>query len=323
MLTDTHAHAFPDLDFLARELPDNLRTPLTATTAAIGTAFGTLQRAVTGGSPLLDVEKLARFRRQGPRLLHQASEMGLGLAMLPQMLLRAGLTDLEESMERHGIDRTVVIASWPAAPNEWLLAETPRYRGRIVPVCHPPRLGPDAAQDDWEAGFDTLAERGARGFKIHHNMDGMPLEAPAYRAMFEVAQARDLFVIIHTGQFTVLGYKHLRAVHPEQFETYFRDYPEVRVCLAHMNRDDPAAAWAVMRRHDNLYTDTSWQPADSVRAAIAEVGAERILLGSDWPLLHGDLQGDCRAIVERAATGQEYQTITTDAAATFLGATPD
>ena len=45
-----------------------------------------------------------------------------------------------------------------------------------------------------------------------------------------------------------------------------------------------------MKRYEQLYTDTSWQPAEAISRAIAALGSERILLGSDWPLLHTELQ---------------------------------
>jgi predicted TIM-barrel fold metal-dependent hydrolase len=314
--TDTHAHAFPDLDFFTRALPDNVRAPVTSATSAMASVIGLLGRR----GPLLDVEELARLRGRIPSLLHPVSEMTLSLAMLPQIALGARLDDLVASMDRHGIDRTVVIASTPTSPNDWLLAEAPAYEGRIVPVAHPPDLAAGATLTDWENAFDELADRGAMGFKIHHNMDGLDIDGPVYRAMFETARNHDIFIIIHTGRFNVVGYKHQRAVAPELFTGFFTDYPEVRVCLAHMNRDQPEAAWATMKRFDNLYSDTSWQPGAAVGKAVATVGAERILLGSDWPLLHADLQGECRSILERATSDDDYETIMTTAAARFIGA---
>ncbi len=314
MQTDTHAHAFPDLDFFTRALPDNVRASVSSATSAMASVLGRLGRR----GPVLDVEALARLRTRMPSLLHPVSEMTLSLAILPQIALGARLTDLIASMDRHGLDRTVVIAH-ATAPNDWLLAEAPTYDGRIVPVAHPPALAAGATVADWENAFDELADRGAMGFKIHHNMDGLDIDGPAYRAMFETARNHDLFIIIHTGRFNVIGYKHQRAVAPELFTEFFTEYPEVRVCLAHMNRDQPEAAWATMKRFDNLYSDTSWQPGAAIGKAVATVGAERILLGSDWPLLHADLQGECRSILERATSDDDYETIVNTAAARFIG----
>ncbi len=317
MKIDTHAHAFPSPEVHAQALPE----PARAATGAAASALSRAARALPALPipPLFDVERLASFRKRRPLLFAQASELLMGVAMLPQVALRATLDDLVASMDRNAITHTVVIAGWPAAPNEWLLDTAPGYGGRIIPVAHPPQLPAEAPQDDCEIAFDMLAEAGARGFKIHLNMDGLPADCSVYRAMFEIARARDLFVIIHTGRFNTIAYKNQQPVSPGQFADYFADFPEVKVCLAHMNRDEPREALDTIRQFENVYADTSWQTAESIAGAISEVGPERILLGSDWPLLHADLQGECARLLERAASETDFETITGKSAATFLG----
>lgn len=315
MRIDTHAHAFPGLDYLARAWPEPLQRA-----AGAGVALaGWLQKLRSGAPPRVSVERLASMRTRGPRRLHQALEMTAGLAMLPALATRASLEDLYVSMDAHGIDRTVVIAAWPSAPNDWLLPAARASAGRIVPVAHPVRLSEHDPEDTWTDAYAALWEDGARGFKIHHNMDGLDPNSRAYRTMFEVASSTGSFVIVHTGCFNVIGYKHQRPATPALFERYFEEYPDVRVCLAHMNRDHPEEAWGVVRKFDNVFVDTSWQPVEAVRRAIAEVGAERVLLGSDWPLLHADLQGDCVSVIERAATDAEQAIIFDSAARRFIG----
>lgn len=315
MRIDTHAHAFPGLDHLMGGLPGPVRASVGGAVALAGRAMNRLSRR---RKPLLGVERLARFRSRGPRPVHQAVEVAAGMAMLPQLAARSSLTDLLASMNRHLITRTVVIAAWPAAPNDWLLDAVAPHADRLIPVAHPPVLAADAPAADWERAYHDLVDRGAAGFKIHPNMDGLPVDAPAYRAAFEVARERDRFIIVHTGCFNVLGYKNQRPADPSLFESWFSRYPEVRVCLAHMNRDHPEEAWEVMRRHDQIWTDTSWQSADSIRRALDAVGPERIVLGSDWPLLHPDLQGDSLACLERAA-GDALPQILDSSARELLG----
>jgi predicted TIM-barrel fold metal-dependent hydrolase len=125
---------------------------------------------------------------------------------------------------------------------------------------------------------------------------------------------------LHTGCFSVASYTHRHEADPAAYAGYFKEYPEVRVCLAHMNREQPEVAWELMRRFEQLYADTSWQPAEAIRRAARAVGAERILLGSDWPLLHGDLQGDAMSVLARAVSEQDFETITETSARRFLGA---
>ncbi|HEX4621625.1 MAG TPA: amidohydrolase family protein, partial [Myxococcaceae bacterium] len=159
----------------------------------------------------------------------------------------------------------------------------------------------------------------ARGFKLHPGFDGLPPEHPAYRALFEAAQRHQRFVVVHTGRFDVPGVTRGGPRSPEELEPLFRDYPSVRVCLAHMNREHPQGAWELMRRHEQLFADTSWQPEESVRTALKEVGARRILLGSDWPLLHRGLQADALGILKRAASEKDLERVLQYTPLVFVG----
>ncbi len=317
MIIDTHVHAFPPLSHHTKALPGPLRAGIEGV-ASVAARIAAVGRNLAPSSPL-GVERLARWRKRGPRPVLDWTELGMGIAMFPSLAMSGTLPGLVDSMNRHGIDRSVVIAGVGAAPNKWLLREARDADGRIIPVAHPPQLGPDALVSDFEDALLDLANEGARGFKIHHNMDGLPVDAPVYRAMFEVAAARGLFIIVHTGCFHVAAYKHLRPVTPETFDALFQEYPTVRVCLAHMNRDDPEAAWTALRRHDQLWVDTSWQTTESVRRALDAVGPARVVLGSDWPLLHRELQGESLRVLERAATDAELAVVTGDAAVELIG----
>ena len=85
-----------------------------------------------------------------------------------------------------------------------------------------------------------------------------------------------------------------------------------------MNRENPERAWEMMRRHDQLWTDTSWQTPESIRRAVDTMGDERILLGSDWPLLTLDLQRDSAKNVQDGLGPTLAEKITSTNARTFL-----
>jgi predicted TIM-barrel fold metal-dependent hydrolase len=281
-MIDCHAHAFPPLGELVAKLPLGAQmAPLLERMASLASL----------ASPHIGIAQLAALRARGPESLHRAAELLLSLGLVPQIVAAGTLDDLEASMERAGITRTIVIAAPPTAPNAWLLGAA-RAHPRIIPVVTLPEVDAGAGEEEWAAAFRALVAEGARGFKIHPNVDALAPEHPAYRALFAVARAERRFVILHTGCFCVLGYRDLTPADPVRFEPLFAAHREVPVCLAHMNRDHPEAAWELMRRHEQLWADTSWQPADVVARAAVAVGARRLLLGSDWPLLHGNLQAD-------------------------------
>jgi predicted TIM-barrel fold metal-dependent hydrolase len=335
---DCHAHAYPDASYQLERLAGRLSAGAadlvrdTVAPAARAARRAVRERAERlgrhiprpmpreGGAPAFGIERLAAMRARSPgpaRMLENA----MSAIATPATVLAAGTVErLLASMDRHGIEETVVIGAPPVAQNDWLLDVVAATAGdRLVPFVTLPELDRDAGEEVFAEELSWLADRGARGFKIHPNMDRLHPDHPAYHAVFSVAADRDLPVILHTGCFDVAFYPTRGPAEPGDFEPHFSRHPDVRVCLAHMNREHPERAWEVMKRHGQLYTDTSWQPEAAVKAAIGAVGADRILLGSDWPLLHPGLQGDALDILRRAATDEEFEQIGQDSARRFLG----
>lgn len=311
-MIDCHAHAYPDLGERAPQLGAMLGAPRRL--------HEWLSRQV--GLPLRGVERIAQLRERPEGPVRQLVDLLISGVAAPGVIGFGTADSLVASMDRHAISRSLLIAAPPFATNAWVIEQCRRSAGRLVPVVCLPDLTRSAPERAWVDDLDRLAADGARGFKIHPNMDGLEPDHVAYRAMFEVARARGLFVILHTGHFQTLGYRRPGPAEPEAYADFFTAFPEVRVCLAHMNRDRPEGAWELLRRFEQLFTDTSWQPAGSIRRAVDQVGAARILLGSDWPLLHGDLQGEVLAIARDALSDADLQQVGCDNPPRFLGEDP-
>jgi predicted TIM-barrel fold metal-dependent hydrolase len=189
----------------------------------------------------------------------------------------------------------------------------------LIMVAHPPELQAGATEEEWRTAWDALAGDGFRGFKIHPNMDGKSADHPCYAALFAAAEAHGKFVILHTGHFTVPGYKTFAPSDARAFAPLFTRHPKVRVCLAHLNRDKPDEVFDLLAAHPQLWADTSWQPADTIRRVAAAVGSDRLLLGSDWPLLNPQLQETSAAALRAAVQGRELEQIGVQNALRFLG----
>jgi hypothetical protein len=331
-MIDCHVHAFPGLGPAAGDVVDKVagavgdRSPLGA---PLGLLAGALRGLARLGAPTvaLDAGRLftpdwwARVRQGTPPDLRLVVDALGALAAAPQVLAWGTLAGLLASMDRHGIAQSVLIAGGPLMPNDWVLGEaTAGANGRLVPVAALPDLPRDSGEDAWTERLQALVDAGARGLKIHLNLDGLPADHVAYRALFAVAQARQRFVIIHTGRFDVPGLRRPGAVAPAMFHELFERFPDVPVCLAHMNRDEPEAAWETMARFERVYTDTSWQPAEAITRAVARVGVARILLGSDWPLLHAGMQGGAIETLRAAVGEDDVRRIADDNARAFLDA---
>jgi predicted TIM-barrel fold metal-dependent hydrolase len=322
-LIDTHVHVFPHVEELVTKpllgsTPGGLRAvvggPLRAGLAATRVVAGRLPAP----SPL-SVRRMSALERLVPEGAWERIEQATGVVATLSVLPRSGVDGLLRSMDKAGIARSVAIGSFALGPNDWLLAEAARSNGRLIPVVTAPALTGGATYHDWVEAFAALADRGAAGFKIHPKMEGIEAGHDSVRARFEVAAQRGLFVIIHTGCFHVPLYKTPGPVDLPAFLPVLRDHPSVNTCLAHMNRGAPEEAWSVMMDHDHVYTDTSWTTPDVLAKAVHIVGPDRVMLGSDWPLLHAGLQAEALAIAREALTGDQLRTVTVDAPRRFLG----
>jgi len=119
------------------------------------------------------------------------------------------------------------------------------------------------------------------GIKIHPEEHGYPIREYG-QALFAFAAQQGAVVQSHSGEANSL---------PEDFVPFANAFPEVRVLLSHLGCSEDGDLTHQVRaiqaaRHGNIWTDTSSAMSITpglLEWAVAEVGAERILFGSDSP----------------------------------------
>lgn len=147
---------------------------------------------------------------------------------------------------------------------------------------------------------DCLGEDGCIGIKIHPEEHGYPISDEG-DAIFKLAAAHQALVLTHSGEANSL---------PADFVPFADRYPEMSLILAHLGLgpgQDPTHQVRAIQagQHDNLYTDTSSAGSilpGLIEWAVAEIGAERILFGTDTPLYFTAMQ---RARIDHAAISEE------------------
>jgi len=336
-MIDCHAHAFPTWENLvsdhlpiagdALELAQGVsqsvkeqvfeRIPLLNLAGQVGKKLSSSLLQFAAPNPI-GPDKLDQARNKLPSQMANVMEFCLSAGLGPRIMLQGTIDNLFDSMKGCNLTHTVVIGAPPFANADWLIQQA-RQDDRIIPVCNVPNLPPESGEHAWLEAFEKLAVDGAKGFKIHPNMDGYHPHHLCYHAMFQVAQKYQLFIILHTGCFHVPGYVKIEPASPEKFTHFLTAYPDVRVCLAHMNREEPEDAWELMGRFQNLYADTSWQTEPTIRRAINRVGDKKILLGSDWPLLDRHLQASSLKELRNACYDQAFEQIISKNPTRFLG----
>jgi len=196
-------------------------------------------------------------------------------------------------LDREGVARIVLInyespdvMGFTAATNEGVLSFTKGARERLLPcVGVNPRF-----EKDVRGRAERLADGGARMFKVHGPHMLVSPNAylgpwPALRDLYEVASARRIPVMFHTGTSIFRG---ARTKHgdPLEVEDVGVDFPDLEVVLAHGGRPFwTEQAFFLLRRFPRFHLDLSGIPPARILEwfpRLSEI-ADRVLFGTDWP----------------------------------------
>lgn len=133
------------------------------------------------------------------------------------------------------------------------------------------------------------------GIKIHPEEHGYPIKEHGQN-LFKFAAEMKTVVLTHSGEERSM---------PMDFVPFANQFPEMRLILAHLGSgpdDDPSHHVRAIgaSRHGNVYADTSSATSllpGLIEWAVQEVGAERILFGTDSPVYFAAMQ---RARIDHA-----------------------
>ena len=155
--------------------------------------------------------------------------------------------------------------------NDGLLEAMRRYPGRIYGYATANPWDGDAAVDEVVRCLDA----GMHGIKLHVSHTRVDYDHPLALPFFALAAERGVPVLIHCFD----GGRSIDRVADR--------VPGAAIIMGHMGGYDWPHGIAVARRHPNLYLEICCSCAEIgiIERAVAAVGAERVLFGTDLPLL--------------------------------------
>ncbi len=286
LIIDTHVHVFPDP---LRKLAPGLASGSLAQTRK----FLRLWRRPVSRT----LHKLQTLMRYFPSpALRALDEVG-GFAPLPGLLIESTVADLIEALGEAKTNRAVIMAQPPLCPNELVLdvcAEFPQ----LIPAVN---LAPGTR--DPKRTLQKYCRLGAKFLKIHPAADGRGVDYAQYLTTIKAACDLGLPIVVHTGSLNShLLYKDPAQGNAERFKKWFRDFPATFV-LAHMNMHSPNAAMDLAEEFSNVLLETSWQPAEVIGEAVRRIGAERVIFGSDWPIVGDNIRVGIERVDEAVSGG--------------------
>lgn len=202
---------------------------------------------------------------------------------------RAGAAQLIRRARAHGIGHIVVLGDvlgFGRRPTGeqirkindetfWLMQHYPGY---VTGFCHVnPLLGERAVTREVE----RCVARGFRGIKLEIANNARDA---AMRPVMVAAEKHGLIVLQHAWSMTKIKQRSFHT-DPEDVATLARRFPHVRIIMAHLTGCGVRGVLAV-KDCPNVVVDTSGAAPEAglVEYAAAQLGAERVLYGSDVPI---------------------------------------
>ncbi len=210
-----------------------------------------------------------------------ADMLDAALAGLPPDLSPAQRAEAEAQARREMIGRL-------QRRNHWT-CQVARQHPQLVAFIG---LDPSMSEDELLSEIDARLAEGARGIKLHPAAQRFYPNDRRLWPVYDRAQQLRLPVIFHSGAFA-LGPRPSDQAHPQHFPELLAAFPRLTVVLAHLGWGAIGGCAQIARAHPNAFFDccavingTEPSPAlsdDEAAAALRQVGADRVMFGSDYP----------------------------------------
>jgi aminocarboxymuconate-semialdehyde decarboxylase len=216
-------------------------------------------------------------------------------------------------------EETAVAAHFSRRQNEAIQGIVERYPERFVGFGSVPLQNvPESIAIAKEA-----KSMGLKGLEIGNAVGEKQLDDPLFEPFFDAVQALDLLLFVHPleggvdaddplgpvlGNVLQFPFRTTLMIERMILKGMFEKYPNLRLCLSHgggllalniwrldhsyhlrpdLKNTIPQAPSAYLRK---LYFDSIVHSADALLYLIRVVGADRVVLGTDYPMAMGDFE---------------------------------
>jgi hypothetical protein len=205
--------------------------------------------------------------------------------------------------------------------NRWLAATAASLPGALaLGTLHPD----DPDLDD--VAREATGTLGLRGFKFHHSVQRFRVDDPRLFPVYARAEAAGHVFVLHAG---TMPYRDpFTGVEP--FRRLMERFPRLRASVAHMGAFQSPEFLALLAGYPHLYVDTTMAMSPRATpfvgvdpAAVTDADLvrhqDRIMFGSDFPLIPYDYDEERRWAWERGLDEGVRRKIFHDNAVRFFG----
>jgi predicted TIM-barrel fold metal-dependent hydrolase len=203
--------------------------------------------------------------------------------------------ELIASMDKVGIDISVIVnTGWTThelcvETNDYILESIARYPKRLIGFCAVQPQSPEAAI----AEIERCAKGGMRGVgEMRPDMQLFDLgDEEAMQPIVEALRKHKLILLTHASEPVGHDYPGKGIITPDRLYPFITNFPDLTIVCAHWGGGLPFYALMpeVKQAMKNVFFDTAASPflySPQVYNQVTQlVGADKILFGSDYPLL--------------------------------------
>ncbi len=271
----------------------------------------------------------SQFRDRGPALL--SGEPAFASIYRSPKARVVGAQDLLRNMEEEGVRKSVIFGfPWEKPENyqrhnDYVLESVNRYPDRLIGFCAFSPLAPGGAGEAercLKAGLSGVGELAVYGSGLNHDV------VKALGEVMALCVHLDVPFLLHTNEPVGHVYPGKAPMTLNEIYRFIQTYPLNRIVLAHWGGG--LFFYGLMKKEvkevlRNVWFDTAASPflytPQVYRVAEEIVGLDKILFGSDYPLIRPG-----RYLKEMASAGlsrEAVDRISGGNAARFLGLSPD
>ncbi|GAB6098141.1 hypothetical protein JCM16358_00200 [Halanaerocella petrolearia] len=213
----------------------------------------------------------------------------LGLTGFISSLRRASTNRLIRDMEKGSVNQAVVlpINGLDCDDTTRMLTETDKYNNFInFGSIHPY----DSNQQD---KIKRYIELGVKGFKLNPHIWDIEFNDPKLISLIEKLAKTNLPIISCSGlavpdYFDLPNFikDKLESQNLNKYEEVLTKIPNVTFVFAHGGIEQNNKVIELMNKFSNTYAEISTQPPQNIKRMIKEVGSNRLLFGSDYPVFN-------------------------------------
>lgn len=190
--------------------------------------------------------------------------------------------ELLEKMDRAGIDMAVIFGfKYENYDNEYTYKAVKAHPDRFIGFAE---IAPWRHPNYAEIVKSDIEKYGFKGIKIHAMAHSFKMSSVGVlKPIFEVAREKKIPIIAYSGD-------ELYAT-PIAFRYIAAEFPDVPIIMAHSGfMQNTPEAIMVAKEFKNIYLEHASGISGGIMESLKEIGAERILMGTDTPYWDFEVQ---------------------------------